>query len=144
MDDRVINPALNHTWTVVTWPESQEFIGVPGCVLITEDHMVELLGSSAYLVPDIPYDCHFWHEQDRKAPEVGDVLYIYGRTSDMSPRPDHSGGKVTVKDVKVQKHGTLVYFYEIDVGKNWSHLRSQQEELREIFKNHPDTWAERG
>lgn len=43
-------------YIVVTWPESQDFIGQDDCYLIDSDYGVDVYGSSAYLVPVSLYE----------------------------------------------------------------------------------------
>lgn len=135
-----MNPCINpdlRSWRLVQWPESQEYIGIPGCVLINEDNILNIVGASAYLVPDIPFGPLF-SETDRDIPQEGDVIYINGRSSDMSPQSDRAGGLATVKKVTYSMsdgdpNTPFVHVYEAKGMMNWRMLRDQQERLAVFY-----------
>ncbi len=49
---------MNKTYTLELWPDSQQFIGRPGCILVKPSTGNELILDSAYLVPDATPDKH--------------------------------------------------------------------------------------
>jgi len=57
---------------IVTWPESQEYIGCPEAELINDERGQELFGSSAYVIPKGYEPCP---EEERLEP--GEEILIF-------------------------------------------------------------------
>jgi hypothetical protein len=56
---------VDDKYKIVTWPESQNYIGHPEAELINDEEGLDMFGSSAYVIPkdvkpidydDLPYD----------------------------------------------------------------------------------------
>ena len=51
-EEWVIKNKINtEAFEIITWPESQVFVGHPDAVLIDDDEGFKLFGSSAYIIP---------------------------------------------------------------------------------------------